>query len=446
MGERKRKVNDGMDASPHSAGWGPDAARPQAGVGTTLREARQRRGVELRDVAETLRIRHVYLLAIEEGRYGDLPGTAYAAGFLRSYAEYLGIDADSIVRRFKEEMAGRARKQELYFPTPVPEERVPGGAVLLGALVLAGVVYGGWYYLSATDRSMVDLVPALPDRLVSLLDGLPFTSTATPPVGAGPEVAADPAPDNDAAAVPAAPADDRPPAVQPPTVTRTEPIPEAAPRPAAPAREVAAAPATPPAPAAGPAAPAPGGGSTTPSPATPPATPAPAAPPAPAVRAAPEPESRVAALPNATLPNAALPTVPPPEAEEEDSDGTLQGPTPLRPAAPVPPAVPAAPPAPAAAEGEAAGRVYGSQNQASRIQLRATADSWVQVRDGSGELLFTRVLRPGEVYRVPDRPGLRLRTGNAGGLVLVVDGVAGQPLGGNGQVLRDVALDAPAAR
>ena len=179
MGESKRKVNDGMDASSHPAGWGPDAGSP-AGLGATLRQARQGRGVELRDVAQMLRIRYVFLQAIEDGRYADLPGNAYAAGFLRSYAEYLGMDADAVVRRFKEEVAGRAGKQELYFPTPVPEGRVPGGAVLLATLVLAGTVYGGWYYLSATDRSMVDLVPALPDRLVSLLDTLPFSSTTQP--------------------------------------------------------------------------------------------------------------------------------------------------------------------------------------------------------------------------------------------------------------------------
>ena len=72
--------------------------------------------------------------------------------------------------------------------------------------------------------------------------------------------------------------------------------------------------------------------------------------------------------------------------------------------------------------------------------MRAIQDSWVQIRD-SQDIIFTRVLKPGDTYRVPDRPGVRLRTGNAGGLVLVTDGVTGQPMGPIGQVLRDVPLD-----
>ena len=87
-------------------------------------------------------------------------------------------------------------------------------------------------------------------------------------------------------------------------------------------------------------------------------------------------------------------------------------------------------------------RVFGATTGPARVVLRATADSWVQVRDGTGELIFTRVLRPGEVYRVPDRPGLRMVTGNAGGLSISVDERNLAPIGTPGQVMRDVPLDA----
>jgi hypothetical protein len=109
---------------------------------------------------------------------------------------------------------------------------------------------------------------------------------------------------------------------------------------------------------------------------------------------------------------------------------------------PVAPQAAEFPPAAAApVEVPPSGRVYGTTNGASRIQLRAVADAWVQVRSGSGDLLFARVLRPGDVYRVPDQPGMRLRTGNAGGLQVEVDGGPGQVLGAAGQVIRDVALE-----
>jgi hypothetical protein len=86
-------------------------------------------------------------------------------------------------------------------------------------------------------------------------------------------------------------------------------------------------------------------------------------------------------------------------------------------------------------------RVFGTTAGPSRVVLRATSDSWIQVRDGAGELIFTRVLRPGEVYRVPDRPGLRMVTGNAGGLAITVDDRNIAPIGTPGQVMRDVVLD-----
>ena len=58
-----------------------------------------------------------------------------------------------------------------------------------------------------------------------------------------------------------------------------------------------------------------------------------------------------------------------------------------------------------------------------------------------GDLLMTRVLRPGDVYRVPDKAGLKMQTGNAGGLQVSVDGGQGTAMGTPGQVLRGVPLD-----
>ncbi len=67
----------------------------------------------------------------------------------------------------------------------------------------------------------------------------------------------------------------------------------------------------------------------------------------------------------------------------------------------------------------------------------------MQVRDRSGQVLLNRVLRAGETWAAPaDKTSLLLTTGNAGGTELVVDGVAGAPLGGDGAVRRDVPLDA----
>src|SRR6187455_58356 len=61
-------------------------------VGATLREARTDRGVDLSEVEAATKIRRRFLTAIENEAWDVLPGPAYAAGFVRAYADYLGLD------------------------------------------------------------------------------------------------------------------------------------------------------------------------------------------------------------------------------------------------------------------------------------------------------------------------------------------------------------------
>lgn len=78
----------------------------------------------------------------------------------------------------------------------------------------------------------------------------------------------------------------------------------------------------------------------------------------------------------------------------------------------------------------------------SRITVRAKSNSWIQIRDEAlDRLLFTRLLREGDEYVVPNRPGLRLMTGNAGALELLVDGTAIPAIGAIGEVRRNVEMD-----
>ena len=85
--------------------------------------------------------------------------------------------------------------------------------------------------------------------------------------------------------------------------------------------------------------------------------------------------------------------------------------------------------------------VYGRSNLDARVVITALDDSWVQVQGPGNELLLTRILHAGDSYRVPDRPGLVMVTGNAGGLELRVDDVPAPALGPLGVVLRNIALD-----
>ncbi|MEC9185369.1 MAG: RodZ domain-containing protein, partial [Pseudomonadota bacterium] len=99
-----------------------------------------------------------------------------------------------------------------------------------------------------------------------------------------------------------------------------------------------------------------------------------------------------------------------------------------------------------AAENEDGTRVYGDPDGGSRVVIRAAEDSWVEVRDGEGELLLTRVLREGDRYYVPNRAGLTLVTGNAGALKFSVDGDEVAGIGPPGTVRRNVHLDPQALK
>src|SRR6516165_3846089 len=75
-----------------------------------------------------------------------------------------------------------------------------------------------------------------------------------------------------------------------------------------------------------------------------------------------------------------------------------------------------------------------------RIVIRATAESWIKIRDANQTVLREGFLKAGETYDVPDRPGVSMRTGNAGGLEISVDGKLAPPIGPSGAI-RNVSLE-----
>jgi cytoskeleton protein RodZ len=165
---------------------------PAARVGADLRAARERLGWTLPAIAGHLRIRRAYLAALEDGRVGDLPAVVYALGFLRTYAEALGLDPDEMSRRFRAEVAEANRKTELNFPAPVPERGVPAGAVVLIGALLAIGAYAAWYRLSETSAPLADAVAPVPAQLAPLAEKVapPPPAPATVPEPARPSLAA----------------------------------------------------------------------------------------------------------------------------------------------------------------------------------------------------------------------------------------------------------------
>jgi cytoskeleton protein RodZ len=69
-------------------------------IGSSLRSARERRKLELADVERATHIRTKYLRALEDERFDVLPGPAYVKGFLRTYADYLGLDGQQFLAEY----------------------------------------------------------------------------------------------------------------------------------------------------------------------------------------------------------------------------------------------------------------------------------------------------------------------------------------------------------
>jgi len=108
-------------------------------IGGSLREARLKRGLTPADVQKAIRIRDRYLQALEEERWELLPGDAYVKGFLRTYADYLGLDGNLYVEEYNTRFAHPDEPQLV----PVRFARTGsrfGGVGFFRPLVVVGVI------------------------------------------------------------------------------------------------------------------------------------------------------------------------------------------------------------------------------------------------------------------------------------------------------------------
>jgi cytoskeletal protein RodZ len=109
-------------------------------IGGSLREARLKRGLTPADVQKAIRIRDRYLQALEEECWELLPGDAYVKGFLRTYADYLGLDGSLYVEEYNSRFAHPDEQPQLV-PERFPRTRTPfAGVGFLRPLVAVGAI------------------------------------------------------------------------------------------------------------------------------------------------------------------------------------------------------------------------------------------------------------------------------------------------------------------
>ena len=123
-------------------------------LGDILKNTRQEKGLELSEIAQSLCIRESFLVALEEGDYSSFPALVYGAGFLRSYASYLGLDANSMTQKFHNETSHLKENQSE--PLTVSDKNVVPTKrfllFLLGAIVLISL---GCYFCSNKENVIV---------------------------------------------------------------------------------------------------------------------------------------------------------------------------------------------------------------------------------------------------------------------------------------------------
>lgn len=109
------------------------------GIGATLREARNRRKIELSQVEAAIKIRVRYLRAIENEEWDALPGGAYTRGFIRTYAIYLGLDGERLADDYRRATAPAGGERAPRRVEPVPASARRGGSGISGRLLIAAV-------------------------------------------------------------------------------------------------------------------------------------------------------------------------------------------------------------------------------------------------------------------------------------------------------------------
>jgi len=88
-------------------------------IGKRLQKARRCKEISLHQVSEETKINKEYLEALEKEEYDVFPAKVYVVSFIRSYARYLGLDAEALVHIYKKEHSGRKDKMDLNPEFPI---------------------------------------------------------------------------------------------------------------------------------------------------------------------------------------------------------------------------------------------------------------------------------------------------------------------------------------
>ena len=139
-------------------------------IGSSLKEARVRQGLEFAEIETGTKIRGKYLHALEDEHFDVLPGETYIKGFLRTYAEYLGLDGQLYVDEFNSRYVAPEEIQPIRARRTAhtrSHRRVQGGvlvAALVGIAVVTALVIVAWTSGSPSKQNLAGVNPTTPKK------------------------------------------------------------------------------------------------------------------------------------------------------------------------------------------------------------------------------------------------------------------------------------------
>ncbi|MBR1649147.1 MAG: DUF4115 domain-containing protein [Alphaproteobacteria bacterium] len=126
-------------------------------VGAILYNERLKKGLNLADISQVLCIRRAYLDAIEKGNYAELPPMPYSAGFVNSYAKYLGLNHTRITQLFREEINVKPHNASSFVNEDIPTEvSLPNKIYVLASIAAAFLIVCLWGMLSSSNNNELE--------------------------------------------------------------------------------------------------------------------------------------------------------------------------------------------------------------------------------------------------------------------------------------------------
>lgn len=135
-------------------------------IGQKLREAREEKGLSLKDVSEKTRIRTIYLEALEAGNFDRIPGMVYVKGFIKSYAKAVDLDPTELLNHYQQNLEPEPEEEEDLSEVRVKPRKKSkvGRNIVIAILVLA--IVGAAFFVGKTvwQTIQTETIPHLNEK------------------------------------------------------------------------------------------------------------------------------------------------------------------------------------------------------------------------------------------------------------------------------------------